>query len=210
MVRPIVILGFACALAPAIAVAQADRFRAIDRNQDRSISGEEWYGQDPAPVPFSIVDLDNDGKVSAAEFRDWSAARGGTMEAGITTSDRFRSADRNKDRVISSAEWRDRFPFVGFEGVDANRDQRISYREFSDWDTIRGGAGGAVATAAPRGPAPDLTAERFRALDAMRGAAGVSGPAGVAGPAGGIPSAKRGNPRILARFSFRARSRTFR
>lgn len=188
MLRKILALSFACALAPAIAIAQTDRFRTLDRNHDGSISSEEWYAQDLAPVPFSVIDLDNDGRISQAEFRDWSAARGGARETGITTADRFRSVDRNKDHVISQDEWKDRFPFVGFDAVDTNRDKRVSYQEFRAWDTARGGAGGAVATAAPPGAAADLMADRLRTLDAMRGAAGVSGPSGLPGPAGAVPS----------------------
>jgi len=180
MTQRIWICGFALALAPAIAAAQADRFRALDRNQDGSVSSEEWYAHD-APVPFTLVDLDSDGRISQAEFRDWSAARGGAREAGITTADRFGLADRNKDKMISENEWKDRFPFVGFDAVDADRDRRISYQEFHAWDAKRGGA---LATV---GSAPDLMADRLRALDA-RGAAGAGGPAGALGPAGAVPS----------------------
>ncbi len=185
MKQGVLAVAFACALAPALAAAQADPFRAIDRNQDGALTANEWYTQDPAPVPFSMVDLDNDERISPAEFQEWRAARGGAMEAGITTADRFRLADRNKDRVISAEEWKDRFPFVAIEAVDADRDQRVSGEEFTAWDRQRGGA---MATAAPGGAMADLTAERLRTLDAMRGAAGVSGPTGLPGPAGVIPS----------------------
>jgi len=189
MIKKMWIFGFACALAPAFAMAQADPFRALDRNNDGSISNQEWYAQDPAPVPFSMVDLDNDGKVSQQEFRDWRAARGNeTRLGGITSAERFRSADRNKDRMISQDEWKDRFPFANFDSVDTNRDHRISLQEFSAWDNMRGGAGGSVATAAPPGATSDLMADRLRSLDAQRGAAGVSGAAGLPGPAGAVPS----------------------
>lgn len=188
MAHRILFYGLACALLPSVAAAQANNFRALDRNQDGAVSNQEWYAQPAAPVPFSILDLDNDGRISQAEFQEWSAARGGAGVAGITAADRFRMADRNRDKAISQDEWKDGFPFVGFEAVDANRDQRITYQEFNAWDARRGGAGGAIASAQSPGAAPDLLSDRLRTLDAARGAAGVSGSAGLPGPAGAVPS----------------------
>lgn len=170
------ILGVLAALAPALTAAQADPFRAIDRNGDRAISSEEWYGQRLAPVPFTVIDLNGDGRISESEFRDWSSARGGANVVGITPSDRFRGIDKNKDNVISIEEWKDgSLSLTPFESVDANSDARISQREFMAWDEQRGGT--AAAAPAPPGVAPSTS-----------GAAGVSGPAGIAGPAGVQPT----------------------
>jgi len=166
------ILGVLAALAPALSAAQADPFGAIDRNGDRAISIEEWYGQRLAPVPFTVIDLNGDGRISESEFREWSSARGGANVVGITPADRFRGIDKNKDNVISIEEWKDgSLSLTPFESVDANKDARISQREFMAWDEQRGGT--AAAAPAPPGVAP-----------LPSGAAGVSGPAGIAGPPG--------------------------
>ena len=179
--------GLLLALLPALAAAQADRFRAIDRNGDGFISSEEWYRQgNAAPVPFTVIDLNGDGRISESEFREWSSARGGASVMGVTTADRFRAIDKNKDGVISAHEWKDGWlALTPFESVDANGDGKISHSEFRAWDQHRGGAM-AAAPAPPPGLAAPSMSERIRSLD--HGAAGVSGPAGmVASP--GVQSA---------------------
>jgi Ca2+-binding EF-hand superfamily protein len=134
-----VILCAVLVLAPSLSAAQADAFRAIDRNGDGFISSEEWYGQQGvAPVPFTVVDLDGDGRISLREFREWSSARGGTKAVGMTAADRFRAIDRNQDGVISPAEWKDgSYSRTPFSAVDADKDGRISLQEFSAWDERR-------------------------------------------------------------------------
>jgi EF hand domain-containing protein len=186
------ILGAVFGLAPAVAAAQPDRFRALDRNGDGFISSQEWYGQNPAPVPFTVVDLDGDGKISEGEFRHWSAARGGATTTGLTSADRFGIIDRNKDRFISPEEWSDAgLGSVPFEALDSNRDGKISAREFSEWDRRR-----VLTTPAPHQPpgtAAPPVAERLRGdRDAIRGATGVTGRAGpppTAPPAPAAPPA---------------------
>jgi hypothetical protein len=181
------VVGLLLGLVSALSAAQADSFRAIDRNGDRSISSEEWYGQSGiAPVPFTLVDLNGDGRISDSEFREWSSARGGPSVLGITPADRFRSIDKNKNAVISIEEWKDgSLSLTPFESVDANKDGTISRAEFSAWDQRRGGPALATPGALPGSTAPTMS-ERMRSLD--RGAAGVSGPAGVAGPPGVQPT----------------------
>ena len=180
------LLGVLVALAPALSLAQADRFRAIDRNGDRSISNEEWYGQSAPSVPFTVVDVNGDGRISDSEFREWSSARGGASVMGITPADRFRAIDKNKNNVISADEWKDGWlALTPFEAVDGNKDGRVSQREFSAWDQKRGGPVLAAPGPQPGTAAPALS-ERLRSLD--RGAAGVSGPAGIAGPPGVQPA----------------------
>jgi hypothetical protein len=91
------VLGALLALVPTLGTAQADRFRAIDRNSDGFISSEEWYRQSgAASVPFTIVDLNGDGRISESEFREWSSARGGAGVRGVTTADRFARSTRTR------------------------------------------------------------------------------------------------------------------
>jgi hypothetical protein len=163
------VLAVVLALVPALGAAQADRFRAIDRNGDGSISSEEWYAQGVPPVPFTVVDLDGDGRISESEFREWSSARGGARVRGITSADRFRAIDKNKDGVISAKEWKDgSLSETPFESVDANKDGTISRREFTAWDQGRGGPA-VAAPALPPGSAAPTAIERMP----DRGAPGV-------------------------------------
>jgi EF hand domain-containing protein len=194
MTKKTLILSVVFGLAPAVAAAQPDRFRALDRNGDGFISSQEWYGQSRAPVPFTVVDVDGDGRISAGELRDWSAARGGATRMGLTSADRFRIIDRNGDRFVSPEEWNDAgFGSVPFEAVDSDRDRRISAREFSEWDRRRGGPAATTPTP-PRQPgtaAPPI-AERLRGdREAIRGAGrvGVSGPSPSAPPPPAAPPA---------------------
>ena len=165
-------MGVLLALVPALGVAQSDSFRAIDRNGDGFISSEEWYGQQGvAPVPFTVVDLDGDGRISEREFREWSSARGGTKTVGMTSADRFRAIDKNKDGVISREEWKGgAYSRTPFSALDANKDGRISLQEFSAWDQGRPEPAHATPAPLPGTAAPSMS-ERMHGPD--RGAVGV-------------------------------------
>jgi EF hand domain-containing protein len=195
------ILGIVFGLAPAVAAAQSDRFRALDRNGDGFISSQEWYGQSRAPVPFTVVDLDGDARISEGEFRDWSAARGGATTTGLTSADRFGIIDRNRDRFISREEWKDAgLGSVPFGAVDSNRDGRISAREYSEWDRKRGGpVANTPAPPQPPGTAAPPVAERLRSdRDASRGVTGVTGRAGVTGPSPSAAAPAQAPPAVLS------------
>ena len=195
------ILSVVFALAPAVAAAQPDRFRALDRNGDGFISSQEWYGQNRAPVPFTVVDVDGDGRISEAELRDWSAARGGATRMGLTSADRFRILDQNRDRFLSPEEWNDAgFGSVPFETVDSDRDRKISAREFSEWDRKRGGPA-ATTPAPPQAPGTTAApaAERLRSESAtMRGATGATGRVGIPAASPGAPPPSAAPPAVLS------------
>jgi EF hand domain-containing protein len=201
MTKNTLIVGVVFGLAPAVAAAQSDRFRALDRNGDGFVSSQEWYGQSRAPVPFTVVDLDGDGRISEREFRDWSAARGAATTTGLTSADRFGIIDRNRDRFISPEEWKDAGPgSVPFEAVDSNRDGRISAREYSEWDRRRGGpVANTPAPPQPPGTAAPPVAERLRSdRDAIRGVTGVTGRAGLPGPPPTPPPLIAAPPAVLS------------
>jgi len=201
VLKKTLILSVVFGLAPVVAAAQADRFRALDRNGDGFISSQEWYGQSRPPVPFTVIDVDGDGRISEAELRDWSAARGGATRMGLTSADRFRLLDRNSDRFLSPEEWNDAgFGSVPFEAVDSNRDGKISAREFSEWDRRRGGP--AATTPAPPqqpGTAAAPAAERLRGDRAtMPGATGATGRVGSPAPPPSVPQPTAPPPAVLS------------
>jgi Ca2+-binding EF-hand superfamily protein len=109
------------------------RFRGMDRNNDGTITRQEWRGSDRS---FQVHDCNGDGKLSgdevrpgghpcdrrtedrdlaSLEFRDWS-------ERG------FRNLDHNNDSRITPDEWH--FDREAFRRVDYNRDGIISRDEF--------------------------------------------------------------------------------
>jgi hypothetical protein len=197
MTKKTLLLSIVFGLAPAVAAAQADRFRALDKNGDGFISSQEWYGQGRAPVPFTVVDVDGDGRISEGEFREWSAARGGAKTMGLTSADRFRIIDRNRDGIISPEEWNGAgYGSVPFEAVDSNRDGKISAREFSEWDRRRGGpVANTPAPPQPPGTAAPPAAERLRS---DRGATGLTGRVGIPGPSPTAPPPTAAPPAVLS------------
>ena len=182
MTKRSLIFGVLLALAPALSTAQADPFRAIDRSGDGSISSEEWYRQDVVPVPFTVVDLNGDETISESEFREWSSARGGASVKGLTTADRFRSLDRNKDGLISAEEWNEGWhSSTPFSSVDASKDGTISRQEFGAWDQRR-----IPAVAAPAelpGTTSPAQSERLRSSERGPPSLGAQRTAPPAAPA---------------------------
>ncbi len=110
---------------------QQMRFRALDRNQDGTISRSEWRGNDRS---FANEDWNGDGVLSGEEVRP--GARRPYEILGDRGTRRFGELDRNRDGVITRDEWgSDR---RAFDRLDANRDGRLSRDEVARGDT-RGG-----------------------------------------------------------------------
>lgn len=84
-----------------------------------------------APFAFKSADTNNDGKVGKAEF-DLQVKK-----------DTFTRLDTNKDNEVSPEEWKayDKSASADrhFEAMDANRNGRITFPEFSDASEWKGG-----------------------------------------------------------------------
>lgn len=93
-------------------------FNRADRNGDRMLSEEEWYGDRSV---FARLDRNRDGAISRGEFvSDARASRGTT----------FAELDRNRNGVITRNEWDD--DLDEFRRFDADGDgvlTRAEYRE---------------------------------------------------------------------------------
>ena len=98
------------------------QFAVLDYDNDGMLSRREWNGD---RVTFDRMDANNDGVVSYREYE--------VPVSGDTRSLRFRELDRNRDGMLTRAEWpTDR---VTFDTLDRNRDGRLTSYEFAD---IRG------------------------------------------------------------------------
>ena len=96
-------------------------FDKADRNSDRLLARDEWYGDLPT---FERVDRNNDGRISWAEFQ-------GTEAVGTTgVQETFEAIDRNRNNVITVSEWTgDRSEF---QALDIDNDgvvTRVEYRQ---------------------------------------------------------------------------------
>ena len=118
---------------------QGNRMRvaAMDVNNDRRISREEWRGSDTS---FKVHDWNGDGVLSGDEVRLGAQRRTRVEEDfepdRLTLRDwspsRFSSIDRNRDGRITRAEWL--YDMEGFLRADRNRDNVLTRAEFLGGD----------------------------------------------------------------------------
>jgi hypothetical protein len=115
------------------------RFHGMDRNGDRVITRAEWRGEEQA---FASRDWNGDGVLSGDEVTPGAARPTGTHGAHGTTgrlphavapggdpdAALFAGLDRNRDGVLSHAEWRG--SDYDFRRLDFNHDGVLSPYEF--------------------------------------------------------------------------------
>jgi Ca2+-binding EF-hand superfamily protein len=116
-----------------------NRFAEMDTNRDGVITRAEWRGSAQA---FDVADWNNDGRLSGDEVRAGAATPNSKM--------RFAEMDRNRDGMITRAEWRGNAQ--SFNQHDWNGDGRLSGEE------VREGAK----------PTYQWTEANFRRLDRNR------------------------------------------
>ena len=94
-------------------------FARADRNNDRLLSRDEWYGD---LQTFERVDRNDDGRVSLSEFMgDEVAETSGARQS-------FDALDRNRNGVITASEWTGNE--AQFLEIDTNNDGLITRAEF--------------------------------------------------------------------------------
>ncbi len=123
----------------------AERFKAMDKDEDGKISKEEFEG--PAPL-FGRLDADNDGFITREEGARFALANR-PEAAGM---DRFKAMDKDGDGKVSKEEFPGRAPL--FDRLDTNKDGFIQPGEMpgalGHWPARAGGTR-AAATAAGDG-----------------------------------------------------------
>ena len=141
------VLAVAVVLAVAgtqVAAAQrgrAMRFQVMDRDNDGRISRAEWSGSDQS---FKVHDWNGDGVLSGEEVRPGGRrVESEDREQEFETTDReyefndwtvrgFNGLDHNRDNRITAEEWH--FDRESFRRADHNRDGVISRSEFLNED----------------------------------------------------------------------------
>lgn len=124
-----------------------DSFDDLDANNNGLVEKDEWHA---SATMFSVLDRNRDGVLSRFEVV------GATNS--LDTYDEFASLDTDRDMAIERAEWH--WSNNSFTQRDANRDGRLSRREFA-------AAGGAPATAAAAGSQTVRVNAQQRWTDAM-------------------------------------------
>ena len=120
---------------------RATRFQVMDRDNDGRISRAEWSGSDQS---FKVHDWNGDGVLSGEEVRPGGRrVESEDREQEFETTDReyefndwtvrgFNGLDHNRDNRITAEEWH--FDRESFRRADHNRDGVISRSEFLNED----------------------------------------------------------------------------
>lgn len=95
-------------------------FLRADRDNDRQLSRDEWYGD---IATFERVDRDDDGRISLSEFL------GEDVEGTSGTRERFETLDRNDNGVLTSNEWTG--SLGEFHALDADNDGVLTRAEYA-------------------------------------------------------------------------------
>jgi Ca2+-binding EF-hand superfamily protein len=97
----------------------AEVFSNADRNNDRTLSRNEWYGD---LQTFERVDRNDDGRISLSEFL------GGEVAGTSGVAQAFDELDRNGNGVITRNEWAG--SREAFTDLDTDDDGVITRREY--------------------------------------------------------------------------------
>ena len=117
-------------------------FGIVDVNQDKRIDRQEWIAHFGNDRRFDLYDIGHDGSVSNAEFlAHEKALRGNAHELDaesqlmVEWSDKFGTADVNRDGRIDRQEWIAHFgDDLGFELYDIGQDGSVSRIEFQAYE----------------------------------------------------------------------------
>jgi Ca2+-binding EF-hand superfamily protein len=136
------VLSVAGGAAGAAQRGQATRFQGMDRNNDGRITRAEWNGSEQS---FTVHDWNGDGVLSGDEVRP-GARRGEPQNRDREfdvpdreypfddwTAQGFNGIDHNRDGRITTDEWH--FDRESFRRADHDRDGTISRAEFLNEDT---------------------------------------------------------------------------
>jgi Ca2+-binding EF-hand superfamily protein len=116
-------------VSPAHAQSKAE-IQKMDRNDDGVVTRAEWQGENGA---FRLHDTNKDGVLSGTEVWDSrQQQRARTRDGGFDdwSASAFTNLDRNKDNRITTNEWP--FDRQSFRSADGNRDNILTRSEFLD------------------------------------------------------------------------------
>jgi len=99
----------------------AQRFAALDKNNDGRVSDDEY----DAGALFRTLDADHNYRVSVEEVQ---AVLGPDRDGQLTAADRIRVADLNGDGELSEEEV-SRVADMRFQSLDTNHDQELTLAE---------------------------------------------------------------------------------